>query len=220
MAKGGIKTLLGKNKLPLIIYGAFFLAALVLMMIYNKAGLHQLINSLWSPVQDRFYLIFTNTGDGMALVVTAMILLLVRYRWAFAMGISGVFAGLLVNLFKKAVFGNTPRPLKYFEGTGIELHIADPKIMHMNFSFPSGHTTSAFAMFFLLLLITRHRLLKLFFLACALLAAYSRVYLSQHFLQDATAGSFLGIICAMGAYLIFTNIKARWLDDSLIYDRA
>mgnify|MGYP003561748457 FL=1 len=52
----------------------------------------------------------------------------------------------------------------------------------------------------------------------AVLAAYSRVYLSQHFVEDTIAGSWLGIISAILCYFIFVNSglsKAQRLDQPL-----
>jgi len=59
-------------------------------------------------------------------------------------------------------------------------------------SFPSGHTTSAFAVFTLLMFSTRNRVLKIIFLAMALLIAFSRIYLSKHYLSDIMFGIIIG----------------------------
>jgi membrane-associated phospholipid phosphatase len=57
--------------------------------------------------------------------------------------------------------------------------------------------------------------MKLLFLALALLTAYSRVYLSQHWLQDVTAGSFIGtLFSCLWYYLIITRDKLPTLNKS------
>ena len=59
-------------------------------------------------------------------------------------------------------------------------------------SFPSGHTTAAFAFFCALSILARkHPLLQSLFFLLAAGVAYSRMYLSQHFLADVLAGSLL-----------------------------
>jgi membrane-associated phospholipid phosphatase len=72
-------------------------------------------------------------------------------------------------------------------------------------SFPSGHTSSAFCMFFLysqLLSTTRFKPLGLLFgiLACAV--AVSRIFLAQHFLEDVLAGAILGLTIGWLFWLI------------------
>jgi len=44
---------------------------------------------------------------------------------------------------------------------------------------------------------------KLILLFIAVLVAFSRVYLSQHFLEDITMGSFIGISLSTGVYYLF-----------------
>lgn len=69
------------------------------------------------------------------------------------------------------------------------------------FSFPSGHTITAFsvsvtfALFFPVLLP--------FLLLCAVSIALSRILLGMHFLSDVLAGAALGTVLAMGAYFVF-----------------
>ncbi len=46
------------------------------------------------------------------------------------------------------------------------------------------------------------------YLLPAILVAYSRIYLSQHFLSDVLAGSLLGVLVAFIVFYFF-NIQAR-----------
>ena len=81
------------------------------------------------------------------------------------------------------------------------------------FSFPSGHATTAFTLFTCLALIVPNKLLKILFFAIAALAAYSRIYISQHWLVDIFAGSIIGVTIATGFYFIF--IKSSSFSDKL-----
>jgi len=76
-------------------------------------------------------------------------------------------------------------------------------------SFPSGHTTVAFAFFFALALCTRHRKMSALYFVCALVLGYSRIYLSQHFLKDVFFGSVIGTV---GTLVIFAEaVRFKWI---------
>jgi membrane-associated phospholipid phosphatase len=44
----------------------------------------------------------------------------------------------------------------------------------------------------------------------AIITAYSRIYLSQHFLQDVVAGSLLGVITSSVIYYVLA--KKKWVN--------
>ena len=49
----------------------------------------------------------------------------------------------------------------------------------------------------------------------AIIVAYSRMYLSQHFLIDVTVGSFIGSIAAVLAFWWISHYRKAWLEKSL-----
>jgi membrane-associated phospholipid phosphatase len=75
------------------------------------------------------------------------------------------------------------------------------------FSFPSGHTATAFSMFFLLALIYNKKGVGLVCCLLAIIAGFSRMYLLQHFLLDVLAGSILGV-----AITYFLVLKINFLN--------
>lgn len=70
-------------------------------------------------------------------------------------------------------------------------------------SFPSGHATAAFVVFSALAFSTESKLAKVIFFIIALNAAFSRMYLSQHWLVDIVTGSLIGITYAIILYFAF-----------------
>jgi len=62
-------------------------------------------------------------------------------------------------------------------------------------SFPSGHTGDVFSVCFALTLLSARPKVGFFLFIPAILVGYSRVFLSQHFLEDILAGSFIAIVC-------------------------
>ena len=70
-------------------------------------------------------------------------------------------------------------------------------------SFPSGHTTTAFAMALIMAYIINRKAWSVILPVFALLAGYSRVYLGQHFPTDIFAGMCIGIVSAILSLLIY-----------------
>jgi membrane-associated phospholipid phosphatase len=102
----------------------------------------------------------------------------------------------LAQLIKNFGFPREPRPAEYFSRMMNLLHtVSGVELSHWN-SFPSGHTTSAFAFFALIAVWVKHPMLKFLCLLCAVTVAFSRMYLLQHFLVDVYVGSLLGTITA------------------------
>jgi len=97
-----------------------------------------------------------------------------------------------------------------------ELALVEGIDLYQSFSFPSGHTTTAFAVLILTGFIINRRGMMLPALVLALLTGFSRVYISQHFLIDILAGSVLGLLSALFFYWYFRKLKPEWLDLSVL----
>jgi undecaprenyl-diphosphatase len=69
------------------------------------------------------------------------------------------------------------------------------------FSFPSGHAMSAFAIAVPLSMF--YPQLQIALLALSLSIAASRVLLGMHFVSDVVAGSIVGAALGYGSYLLF-----------------
>jgi len=98
------------------------------------------------------------------------------------------------------------------ENQNLKVPLVDGVEMHSRYSFPSGHTTSVFALFTLFsFFLKKRRYAIVLFISC-LLISFSRIYLSQHFLEDVLAGSLVGIFSALFIYLILYNKLNRFND--------
>jgi membrane-associated phospholipid phosphatase len=117
----------------------------------------------------------------------------------------------LVSLFlKQLVFSDSLRPLKTFEHSTYQYHIIKGLDIHSYNSFPSGHTTSAFALFGMLALLDERKGRGWFFLVTAAMTGYSRVYLFQHFVEDAYVGSIIGTVSTVVVYLLMYRWVAQY----------
>lgn len=213
-----MRKLLKENRYFLIPYFFTLIFCVVLLFSFSRAQLHIWSNAANSPFWDQFFKYATFLGDGTVIAILFIALLFVKYRFAFAFLTGSLITSVVVNFLKRLVFTDMFRPSKYFEiYESYQLHLVDGVKMHSLHSFPSGHTATAFNVFFMLALIVENKTLKFFFFLIAALVAYSRVYLSQHFLMDITAGSVLGIGLIIPFFLWFNRINKTWLDKSLIH---
>lgn len=212
-----MKKLINANRYFFMPYLVFLLICGFLLAIFSKPQLHILSNEANSPFFDIFFKYATNLGDGAVIAVLFVILLFVRYRYAFAFLTGSIATALIVNLFKKIVFHNMYRPSKYFEMfETYKLHLVEGVKMHSLQSFPSGHTATAFNLFIMMAFMVKNDTLKFLFFVMAVLVAYSRIYISQHFLMDITAGSVIGVIIMTLAFVWFDTFNKKWLDRSFL----
>lgn len=183
-----------------------------------------LINGMHSLLADYFFLLITQLGNGW--FVAPLLLALVwrnvpksQFVKVIVISVIGLSLCGIVNSQLKKVFKRS-RPPKHFavqktrtetlnnHGNRLSLkqvRVVGPK--HMNKSFPSGHTNTAFsAAVFLVVLFGRWYLLALI---PAMLVGYSRIYLGVHFPLDVVVGAALGSV-QIAIYLL---IVLKFVDD-------
>lgn len=194
----------------LIPYTAWVALMAALLLVWGRDGFFLYINQHWvSPTWHSVFLVGNLLGEGWttALACTAISLWAwyakKGWKWPLMAWIAFAFTGIYTHVFKKWVFPGAPRPKTWFAEQGQALNFVPGVDVHAHNSFPSGHTLTAFALFFLLTLLLPKRGWGWLFLGLASLAGFSRIYLAQHFPTDVFFGSFLGIssvLCSL--YLI------------------
>ncbi len=165
----------------------------------------QWINSRNTPAADLLFPYITYLGDGAFFVFVCLIILIYDRRTGLMALASFALSSLASLLLKTVAFPNSPRPLLYFEHSAYQYHIIKGLEIYSYNSFPSGHTTTAFALFSLIAFLDERKSRSLFFLLLAFLTGYSRVYLFQHFVEDAYAGALLGTISST---IIYASLRA------------
>ncbi len=169
--------------------------AVPVILISDKIQLHQFFNKAVTPAFNLFFEYVTYLGDGIFVMGVGLILLFVNVRKSLTVLLAyGLSAGF-TQAIKYAFFGNIDRPQLVFQQQHLPLKLVAnlTEEQHIHHSFPSGHATAAFAMFFCLGFFAEKSSSKVIFFLMALTVAFSRVYLSQHFFEDITAGSFIAI---------------------------
>lgn len=139
----------------------------------------------------------TRGGDGWLWYAMAVILALFGgdQRWA-ALGAMTIAGALSITLFLQ---------LKQLTGRkrpcAIEPHCWATLLPPDQFSFPSGHSMTAFAVVTPISMFYPDMMMGLVF--CALSIALSRILLGMHFLSDVVAGSLLGGVLGYLVYNFF-----------------
>lgn len=208
-----LKTL-KSNAFFLLPYLVVLLILIPIFILYPKPGIHLWINQYHSPFFDWVFRYITFLGDGLFIIIPALILLFFSLRHAVFLVTAYFSTGLITQLLKRLFFEEAPRPSKYFQDL-TPLHLVEGVKMFGGRSFPSGHSTSAFALFLCLAFISSNRYIKLICFMMACLVSFSRVYLSQHFLIDIFAGSIIGSLGTIAFYLLFYHDDRSWYSWSM-----
>jgi membrane-associated phospholipid phosphatase len=167
-------------------------AGLLLLVLKGKAGSFLWLNAYHSPELDRFFIYVTFLGDGLFAVTLALFCFVVlrKKKLGVVLLTSYLLSGLVAQLLKHLVVA--PRPAGYFAPGQYRFFIQDITHSASN-SFPSGHATTALALATVLALFIANRTVQLTLLLLGWVAAYSRVYLAQHFLVDILIGACIGL---------------------------
>jgi membrane-associated phospholipid phosphatase len=198
-------SLLKKNIAFFIPYFLFLVLGGIVLASLGKTDIHLYINSHHDHIADLFFSNWTNLGLAIMIIPIILILSFVKLRYVL-ISITGFLITVTITEPLKYLF-STPRPVTVFTQMHQALYLVPHIEMHLWRGFPSGHTSVSFCLYCLLALYTKNNFLKFFFFVVAFLIAYSRMYLSQHFLQDVYAGSIIGVTSALFAYSVVMNAR-------------
>ncbi len=185
----------------------------------GKVPIHREMNMyVGNTFIDQFLAYATHLGDGLFAVLIAIAFAFQNVRVSLYILFSYAGAGIISYILKHWVYYEVTRPHFVFQYYVREqLKLVDGVDVVAFHSFPSGHALSAFALFFCLLFVSKNHFSKMVFLLLAILAAYSRVHLSQHWLIDVYVGSIIGVCFSVLLYLVFySSNKFPQLNTSLL----
>ena len=209
-----------RNNAVFIALSLILLGVLGLALLYIPKGeLHLLLNEYHTPARDIFYRYYTHVAEWFPYVICVALLLFSRIG-------DGVFASaamLLSALFTQVVkhIVVAPRPLTWFgeHMPDVQLPLVEGVDVHAIYSFPSGHTTSFFALAFVLSIVATKKLsrfslalsstLQAILVVLAALGGYSRIYLCQHFALDVFAGALVGTLITLLCYAVLHRYEGQ-----------
>ena len=177
----------------------------ILLLTIPKGELHLLLCQPHTAMLDQIVPVFTNLVDWLP-YVTVVLLLFYRAGWATFLASNLLLSTLIVQPIKHIV--HAPRPLTWFAENmpDVSLPLVEGVRMNHWLSFPSGHTTTFFVLFFTLSIILcaenikGKNILSFICFLCDSFGAYTRIYLSQHFALDIFAGILIAILSTLLLY--------------------
>lgn len=185
---------------------------LVVALSITKGNDVLAINGLNTRLLDEFFKIVTQLGNGLILLPLFVVTLFIQFRMAAIVAAAGALHGLLSAILKRVVFPGMPRPKAVLDND--LLHFVQGVSVHTANSFPSGHTATAFVLFFLICHFFGRRMEGIIAMVMmAVLVGISRVYLAQHFLIDVACGALLGTLSAWlcSVWLMESKALPAWM---------
>lgn len=201
---------------------ALVIFLLLIVCLFSKTSSFVGANFFHCPLLDQLFAYYTFLGDGLFAVMLALACFVLRRR-AVAVKLFLVFilSGLAAQVLKKLF--HAPRPKSFF-AEQFYTHFIEG-ITHSGFtSFPSGHTTTAFAVAAILSFNCRRQTTCMIAFWTAVLVGYSRIYLGQHFVEDVLAGIITGISSAVFIEYIykgyFKKTKPARKSPAIVYEQT
>ena len=200
-----------KHLLPFLV--PTIMLALVLgiaLLIIPKAELHLALCQPHTTGLDTIIPIITNLVDWLP-YLCVILLLFYRVGWATFLASNLLLSTIIVQPIKHIVCA--PRPLTWFAENmpDVTLPLVEGVRMNHWLSFPSGHTTTFFVLFYSLSIIlcaenvTGKMILSFLCFLCASFGAYTRIYLNQHFALDIFAGFLIAVFSTLSLYFFLVK---------------
>ena len=191
----------------------------IVLFLTPKAELHLALCQPHTRFLDALVPVFTDLVDWLP-YLCVVLLLFYRAGWATFLASNLLLSTLIVQPIKHIV--HAPRPLTWFAENmpDVTLPLVEGVRMNHWLSFPSGHTTTFFVLFYSLSIIscaenvTGKMILSFLCFLCASFGAYTRIYLSQHFALDIFAGILIAVCSTLVLYyfLVLKTINTQFWD--------
>ncbi|QZY53680.1 phosphatase PAP2 family protein [Crassaminicella profunda] len=163
-------------------------------------------NYIQSPFLNKIMIPISTIGNG-GFIWIIIILILLRTKKHRKMGLAATCALLLSAILGLLILKPLiQRPRPFVELSYIHLLIHAPS----SYSFPSGHTITAFSTAITLVKMIKNKIFAIPIMLLAIFIGFSRIYLTVHYPSDVLAGIILGFICSNTVlFLLEKNIWNR-----------
>ncbi|MGI2298862.1 phosphatase PAP2 family protein [Candidatus Cardinium hertigii] len=210
-----------ENTLFFCLIASLLIIGIFPLFVWDKIAFFRLLKQWHHPMVDCIAPYCTWLGDGITYLSLLCIVTLLHATCRKTMVIGGSFVimSVVVQLLKRVFFRDQLRPIALLS-VDASLHLVDGVSLPIDFSFPSGHAATIFALICLLQLFSKSKkkIYSVILLGIALMVVYSRIYLCQHFYTDVYVGAWIGTIAALIAYICVVDYNGpNWLDRSIYF---
>lgn len=192
--------------------GFSFVIALCLMtvsFVYSREIVFLWLNNDLGKSADLFFNGMSHLAEGWMWIPYFLLMFGWLKKDSIFILLNFLFSTLLTQIPKQTIWADVHRPM----ASGIDphqIHLVDGVEVHTLNSFPSGHTATAFTLYFVTLYFFPKKSILAVGLIYALLCGYSRVYLGQHFPLDVAGGivvAILSILISLFTKKIIQDVK-------------
>lgn len=216
----GLELPVRENKTFFILHALFIFLGSYPLVAFDKVALFLRLNNFHHPFLDRlfYHITFLGSSTMYALLMATLVVMQLNNRVVLAGICSFVAMSAIVQSMKRIIFCDQLRPMALIPAD-VPLHLVAGILPDTNFSFPSGHAATIFTAVCLVHLLVPKKPVwfsVLLFLG-AVMVAYTRVYLCQHFYQDIYVGAWVGTWITTLVYGVLMRWQGPdWLDQRLL----
>lgn len=192
-----------------IAIGVSLILAMVLFAVsyfYSRETVFLGLNKDLGQVGDILFYYISYLAEGWIWIPYFMLLFGWYKKDALFILLNFLISTLLTQIPKNFIWNSVSRPM----GSGIsqdQFHRVEGVDMHLWNSFPSGHTATAFTIFFVTVYFFPKREVLLIGGIYAVACGYSRIYLAQHFPLDVAGGIMVAILTIILSIYINNKLK-------------
>lgn len=202
------------NQAPILYQKASNLTILVgLLLIAVSAYLGRipvflLLNTDGGAFMDQFFKWTTWGAEGWVWIPYLIVLVTWFKKDIKLIVLNFLLSTLITQISKHVIWDDITRPI--LSGIPLnQIHTVPGQVTHAYNSFPSGHTATAFTLFLLTIYFFPTKWTFAIGLIYAMVCAYSRVYLGQHFPMDLGGGMLVAVLSMQLSILIRQKISNR-----------
>jgi membrane-associated phospholipid phosphatase len=185
---------LGSKQLKVAMGISLGLASCLLFssLLYSRETVFLWLNHDFGKVVDQVFLFFTLLAEGWMWIPYFLLVFGWFKKDTLIILLNFLLSTLLTQIPKQLFWPNISRPIAS-NINPIHFHTVPGVEMHAWNSFPSGHTATAFTIYFVTVYLFPKNWVVAVGFVYALACGYSRIYLGQHFPLDIGGGILVGI---------------------------
>ena len=175
---------------------------------FGRIPVFQLLNTDGGAVLDQFFKWATWGADGWVWIPYLLVVVVLLKKDVKLIILNFLLSTLITQIPKRLIWDTISRPIA--SGMPLnEIHTVPGVVMHAYNSFPSGHTATAFTLFLLTIYLFPKKWVFAIGAIFAMICAYSRVYLGQHFPMDLGGGIIVAVMSVQLSIVIVQKISKQ-----------